>query len=108
MSKKEIGVMYLIWAKAGRVDKVIGLETVRSMPGVSVLLERYGEGDFIENSASMRQIAYQISILSGDMKEIAEKIKIINNVLQMYDENGENLLLPFRAFEELEFEKEED
>ena len=108
MSKKEIGVMYLIWAKAGRVDKVIGLETVRSMPGVSVLLERYGEGDFIENSASMRQIAYQISILSGDMKEIAEKIKLINNVLQMYDENGENLLLPFQAFEELEFEKEED
>ena len=42
------------------------------------------------------------------MKEIAEKIKIINNVLQMYDENGENLLLPFQAFEELEFEKEED
>lgn len=85
--------LYLLWGNGGKVCKIEGLEEVKCLPGIDIFWERYKEGDRILNSNTMDQIAYGICIIAETRNEFAEKISKINNMLRMYGENGENMLL---------------
>ncbi len=86
------GAEYLIPLKPGKVVSIEGLEKVRNMERVRVLLERFHEGDISGDGRSMYQYAYYIAIGAKSLSETKEMIKVINETLHIYDENGKEML----------------
>ena len=95
------GAEYLIPLKPGKVVRIEGLEKVRNMERVRIVLERFHEGDFSGNSKSMYQFAYYIAIGARSLNETKDMIKAINDTLHICDENGKEMLDKFLDFESL-------
>ena len=93
------GAEYLMPLKPGRVVRIEGLDKVRSMERVRVVLDRFHEGDISEDSKSMYQYAYYIAIGARSLNETEEIVKAINETLHIYDENGREMLDKFQDFE---------
>ena len=93
------GAEYVIPLKPGKVVSVEGLEEVRNMERVRVLLERFHEGDISGDSKSMYQYAYYIAIGARSLNETKDMIRAINDTLHIYDENGREMLEKFQDFE---------
>ena len=93
------GAEYMIPLKPGRVVAVEGLDIVRKMERVTVVLERFHEGDFSGDSKSMYQFAYYIALGARSLNETKDMIKAINNTLHIYDENGREMLDKLQDFE---------
>lgn len=83
----------------GRIARVEGLEAVKAMDKVEVILERFHEGDVIGTTNSMYQIAYYISIGASSNEETVRKLKKINDTLHIYNENGTEMLYKFDNYE---------
>ena len=73
----------MIPLKPGRVVAVDGLDIVRKMERVTVVLERFHEGDFSGDSKSMYQFAYYIALGARSLNETKDMIKAINNTLHI-------------------------
>ena len=50
---KEIGLIYLMGAKKGKIARIDGLEYVKAMEGVEVIAERCREGDEQRHEGNM-------------------------------------------------------
>ena len=98
-STEYYGGEYFPVVRPGRIVRVEGLETVKAMDRVEVILERFHEGDRVGNSNSMYQIAYYISFGASSDEETAEKLKTINDTLHLYDEDGREMLCIFDDYE---------
>ena len=85
--------------RPGKIARVEGLETIKSMDKVEVILERFREGDQVSSANSMYQIAYYISIGASSDEETANKLKKINDILHLYDEDGDEMLYKFEKYE---------
>ena len=85
--------------KPGRIARIEGLEKVKAMDRVEVILERFHEGDQVDITNSMYQIAYYISIGASSDEEAARKLKAINDTLHFYDEDGNEMLCKFENYE---------
>lgn len=93
------GSEYLIPLKPGKVASIEGLDQVRNMEKVKVLLERFHEGDVAGNSKSMYQYAYYIALGARSLDETKTIIKAINDILYIYDENGREMLIKLHDYE---------
>ena len=93
------GAEYMIPLKPGKVVRIEGLEKVRNMERIRVVLERFHEGDISGVSKSMYQFAYFIAIGARSLNETKEMIKAINDTLHIYDENGRELLDKLQDYE---------
>lgn len=89
------GGEYFPAVRPGRIARIEGLETVKAMDRVEVILERFHEGDQVGLSNSMYQIAYYISIGASSDEEAARKLKEINDTLHLYDEDGREMMCKF-------------
>ena len=89
---------YLFWAKPGKVAVSAGVEAVKAMEGVNVVVERFHEGDIIPKADSMFQMAYYIGIIGNNQREVIDKLKNINETLHLYDSEGRELLTPFTDY----------
>ena len=85
--------------RSGRIARIEGLETVKAMDRVEVILERFHEGDQVDITNSMYQIAYYISIGASSDEEAAGKLKAINDTLHFYDEDGVEMLYKYENYE---------
>lgn len=94
--------IYLLWAKPGKVGQVIGLDEIKNMEGVNIILERFHKGDFILKTDSMLQIAYYIGITGKNQQDVLDKLKIINEKLHLYSVEGKELLTPFLNYNVLQ------
>ncbi len=93
------GGEYFPAVKPGRIARIEGLEAVKAMDRVEVILERFHEGDRVGITNSMYQIAYYISLGATSDKEAAAILKAINDTLHLYDEDGNEMLYKFEAYE---------
>lgn len=89
---------YFPFAGPGKIARIEGLETVKAMDPVEVILERYHEGDRTGITDSMYQIAYSISVGALSDKEAAVKLKAINDTLHLYDEGGNEMLYKYEDY----------
>ena len=64
-----------------------------------MILERFHEGDQVDITNSMYQIAYYISIGASSDEEAARKLKAINDTLHFYDKDGNEMLCKFENYE---------
>ena len=93
--KNGVGALYLPLVKAGKIDAISGLETVRCMEGVDVSLERFHIGDEIKESKDMYQLAYYLGIWAEKEATLLDRLKEIQSLLKICDHDGNNLLIPF-------------
>lgn len=92
---------YLFWARPGKIEKIRGLDEVKRMDGVSVVVSRFHEGDVIPKADSMLQMAYYIGIIGDCQEELLGKLERINAILHIYDSKGEDLMLPYQKYDEV-------
>ena len=93
------GGEYFPAVRSGRIARIEGLETVKSMDRVEIILERFHEGDQVGITNSMYQIAYYISFGAQTAKEATDMLKKINDTLQFYDEDGTEMLYKYENYE---------
>ncbi|MGN1014129.1 MAG: ATP-grasp domain-containing protein [Butyricicoccus sp.] len=98
---KKCSTIYLLWARSGKIDRIIGEEEICSMPGVQITLKRFAEGGEIEQTDNMLQIAYYIAVVADNWEQLMQMIQTINGTLHIYNEQGEELLLPFTEYSRL-------
>lgn len=92
------GGEYFPFAGPGKIARIEGLETVKAMDRVEVILERFHEGDRVGITDSMYQIAYYISLGAMSDEEAAVKLKAINDTLHLYDEVGNEMLYKYEDY----------
>ena len=93
------GGEYFPALRPGRITRIDGLEEVRAMDKVEVILDRFHEGDNVKDTNSMYRIAFYISIGASSDEETARKLKQINDTLHIYDENGLEMLYKFERYD---------
>lgn len=98
---KEIGLVYLMGANKGKIARINGMEYVKSMEGVEVVLERCHEGDEQRHEGNMRQAIYYLTIVADSSEKAVQKIQEIHEHLAVYDENGNDMLIRFQNFDAL-------
>lgn len=103
---KEIGIIYLLGAKKGKIARIIGLEYVKSMEGVEVILERCHEGDEQRHEGNMLQAIYYITVVADSSEKAVQKIREINDHLAVFDEIGNDMLIRFHNYDALLARKE--
>lgn len=97
--EKRRGILYLVAIDSGTIAAIKGLEEVKSMEGVNVMLERFRIGDSVTRSSNMAQTAYYITISGDDIQNVIEKLHIVNDTLQILNENGVNMLIPHTFYD---------
>lgn len=96
------GGTYLLWARPGKVARIEGVDAVKRMESVDLLINRFQIGDQVPQAVSMLQVAFGICLVVEDKSNIKEKVRKINEVLHMYDEEGNDLLYYLTDYDSLE------
>ena len=92
--KNLLGI-YFMWARPGKIARIIGLEELEAQEGIQLGGQVYREGDVILPSNDMRQIVFYINIIAENDQEMVRKLEWINTHLHIYSEENEELLLYF-------------
>ena len=100
-SNQKAGLLYLLGAKKGKIADIRGLEKVKNMDGVKVVLERCHANELQSNEGNMYQAVYYISILGTNIIEAIKKLHQVNENLCMYDENASDILIRFTDYNRL-------
>lgn len=90
--------IYLYWANPGKIDRIEGLEKIKAMEGVTVSMERFVPGDTVKRTDNMLQIAYFIGIVGSSSKDLADKLRFINENLYLVNEQGENMMVCYDKY----------
>ena len=90
---KEKHICWLMWSLPGKISKIEGKKELYSRNDISVLVDRFKEGDTVLNVLDMRAIVLIIEVFGKNYEEITEKMLYINKTLHFYDENMNDMLI---------------
>ena len=96
------GGTYLLWARPGKIAQIEGIDIVKNMDSVDIILNRFQIGDEIPQAVSMLQVAFCICIVVENKNILKEKIRQINEVLHIYDAEGKDLLFYLTEYDSLD------
>lgn len=91
----KIVTSYIFWSKkSGIISKIEGLEKLVDIPSINVI------NDLITVGSRVRKHQYLIifTFENENCDELCNTIKIINDSINIYDENGENIVIYFDDF----------
>jgi len=91
--KKACSIWVLL--KAGKITSIKGLEELKNHKNVIFVVERFKEGDEVLPAmiGTERQVLYRIYTVSDSVAETNQTILDIQNILDIRDENGEDMVL---------------
>lgn len=92
---KEWGCNVTFLARPGKVGRILGVSEVASLPEVIDVVPAYIEGEVIPSSAlgTLKQVIIRVFAIADTKQKLAEIIDKIHNTIQVYSEDGEDLLL---------------
>ena len=93
---------YFVYCNPGKIHKITGLDELKAINGVSISLNRYKEGDVVEVSENMFNVAFVLMVAAKDASERVGLLKRINDTIHFYDENGNDMLNYFEDYYMLE------
>lgn len=81
--------------KKGKITKIYGLNKIEAIDGVSKIVPVNNIGDVIDDDAigTLKQLLTRIYLVADTLEELKEKINKIQDLLIVYDENGEDMIL---------------
>ena len=94
-------MVYLYWVKPGKVGAIRKIDAQNLPENVSITIERFKPGDEIAQTSDFYQVGWYIQVIAESAKEIADKIRFINDNLQLLDEDGNNMMIPFDDYDYL-------
>ena len=82
--------------KPGKITKITGLDELRAMPEILNVVQFYYEGDEIGSGSmgTLNQTFARIFIQGNDADHLLSLIDHVQKTLKVFDENGEQMLLP--------------
>lgn len=93
---------YLLWARPGKIARIEGVDIVKQMKDVNIILDRFQIGDEVPQMVSMHQIAFCICMVAEKKQKLKEYVRRINDALHIYDEKGNDLLYYLTDYDALE------
>ena len=90
------GSLHLFTNHAGKIGKIIGLEEVMNLPGVSVDMPKR-EGGEVRAYACMGLLGFY----AKDCDEMCNSLRKVNELLRIEDVDGKNLIIQYDDYETL-------
>ncbi|MBR3655374.1 MAG: ATP-grasp domain-containing protein [Elusimicrobia bacterium] len=90
---QEKHICWLMWSLPGKISKIEGKKELYSRNDISVLVDRFKEGDTVLDVLDMRAIVLIIEVFGKTYEDIMEKIVYINKTLHFYDENMNDMII---------------
>ena len=86
-----------IWIllKGGKIDRIEGIDEIKSNENVCYIMQRFKEGETVKDEflGTERQIIYRIYVNANSMHEINQIVKKFKNTLKVFDTKGEDMIL---------------
>ena len=81
--------------KEGTISSIIGLDDIKNDKNVVANIQRLYVGDTVlkEWIGNEKQVLTRLYLVTDSKKELAEKLKYYMNIVKVYDEYGNNMLL---------------
>jgi len=80
--------------KEGTIARIEGLDEIRSIPGVTDIMPVHKVGDRIEGIGTLKQLLNRIYFVADSKEDMIRKIDLIQSKLKVYDEQGNDMLMP--------------
>lgn len=77
---------------AGKISEIKGIKQIEKDSSIYAFECRYGVGDSVEWSFTTRQRLAEIVLLENNLNELNEKIRYIQQIIEVKDVNGENMI----------------
>jgi biotin carboxylase len=89
------GTTMWILLRSGNIHRIEGLDVIKKIPNVIMVLQRFFVGDSVKNSmlGTERQVLARIYIASKSKEEASKTIDFVKNNIHVEDENGEDMIL---------------
>lgn len=87
-----------ILLKNGTISKIVGLDEVKYIKNVLYVYQGLNVGDETKEKADFSQIIFRIHMYGEDNEDLKKAVKNIYDVLRIYDENGEDMIIGRNAF----------
>ena len=82
--------------KVGQINRLIGLDEIRKMPGVVSVNPSYRDGEIVTGYGTLKQIACRFFIVADTKQELKCIIDRIMGIYDVIDDNGQSMLMkPF-------------
>ena len=84
--------------KTGKIKKILGLDTVQSLPGVISVNPSYNDGDTVAGYGTLKQIVCRFFVIADTPTHLKERIDTLMNQFDVLDDNDDSMLLtPFNT-----------
>lgn len=93
MMKGKICCLFSLLNSGGRIARITGVEKASRLPGVIAYRVQRKEGDIVIKDGTLGQINVRFYIVKDTMEEIRETIKVIQKLVEVKDDFGNNMLL---------------
>jgi carbamoylphosphate synthase large subunit len=89
------GCILFFVAKPGKIGKIVGIDRIRSLQEIIDIVPTYHEGDLIHASfgGTLRQVILKVFISTNTKAKLVNVINQVQTMIEVYDINGENMLL---------------
>lgn len=91
--------VYILYCNPGKIKRIVGLDKLKNMEGVSITVDRFREGDEVAATGSMYQTAFFMHLKAKDEDGLVALVKKINETVHFYDENGKDMLCYLENFD---------
>lgn len=96
---KEVGIQYDPWSKGGTVARAKGVAQVRAMKNVRQLFDFYPPGCTVVSDGTLRQMQFFVGFTAENGRDAAEILHKINETLEVYDTEGNDMLIRFEDYD---------
>lgn len=98
---KSGNVTFLV--KPGKIEKIVGIDTVKKLDGVVDIYCSYAEGDVIPDAilGTLRQVIVRVFFVTSTIEEMKKLIDKIHKEIKVINEQGDSMLLPGLNTEDL-------
>lgn len=80
--------------KPGVIRSVTGMDSIKKLPFVASVAQRYYDGATIEKTGDVRQRLCEIALLASDKEDVVKCFDRVDQLLSVCDMKGENMLVP--------------
>lgn len=85
--------------RKGKIGKIQGIEVLEKDSEIIYIHQMHNVGDIINSTGTLNQNFARIHVVGENHKSLYEKIYFILNTLHVYDEDGNEMILPYKREE---------
>lgn len=92
--QNQYGAMVFFLLKLGKISKIIGLNNALKVNSVIGYCQSHKEGDVVKTYGTTDQVLFWFHLVADNKNTIKSDILRIQQIIKVYNEDGDNMLLP--------------